>query len=534
MRLIYLFFILNLANCSFKKNPVENQIIEGHEELYSSPSSIKLPDLEDHERHLMIVATNDVHGKYDSTSIEFKDNYSPDIRRINIGGKEITKQYFEIIRKKYSNTLFIDSGNIFNKKINDLKLIENYYKELNYDAITLGLKDFNTKLPTNLNSSIDQIKNFSSSDSIPLILSNLYELKTAKAIDWVGVKPYLLKEIGGIKVGILGIIPDDMSKLTPLNNRVGLYVDRMIESTLRQARMVRTLGADVVVVLTNQSLECGESLRQDGKLPLSKVNFEPNRSDVCDLSGDIGTFLRRLPYGLVDVIVLGRNGQKVANVINGVNVLSGFSHGKSFNSIELVVDTTTKRINPLKTQIHQPTLLCHEFFEKTKDCYTEDPTIDHTKRSEAIFYGELIQKSNSPNTVSDIYDIDVTKALKSMNADLILSSHNDESHLFEIQLDGKTLARILEIDFNLEEGNRWKPSPFKRKENNLYLEINNSPIDYNKSYKILTDIESIQTHRELSSYVNNEHSKSYQHISWMDFHDKSQDEINTILAAPKN
>ena len=106
------------------------------------------------------------------------------------------------------------------------------------------------------------IKYFSAKSKTPLILSNLYEVKTARAVEWTGTLPYLIREVNGVKVGILGLIPDDVVELTPIDNRIGLYVDSMLESTLRQSRLLRSLGAEIIVVLTHQGLTCGEELAQ--------------------------------------------------------------------------------------------------------------------------------------------------------------------------------------------------------------------------------------------------------------------------------
>mgnify|MGYP001566035102 CR=1 FL=1 len=92
-------------------------------------------------------------------------------------------------------------------------------------------------------------------------------------------------------------------------------IENMLQSTLRYARLLRSLGAEAIVVITPQGLDCGKSLSSEMSLPIHKVNFGP-KAKVCDLQSALGVYLTRLPPHLVDVVVGGRNHQKVANYVN--------------------------------------------------------------------------------------------------------------------------------------------------------------------------------------------------------------------------
>jgi hypothetical protein len=100
--------------------------------------------------------------------------------------------------------------------------------------------------------------------------------------------------------------------------------------------------------------------------------------------------LKRLPPQLVDVVVGGRGEDKIANFVNGVLVLGGFSKGNSLNFSEFVINTKTRKLNLEKTVVHQPVMFCHEFFKETNDCFTEDKTVNHKDRIKAQFLGTEI------------------------------------------------------------------------------------------------------------------------------------------------
>jgi 2',3'-cyclic-nucleotide 2'-phosphodiesterase (5'-nucleotidase family) len=156
-----------------------------------------------------------------------------------LGGVDYISSYLKILRQEYGKILLLDSGDIFSTQDNESSFTQDFYSILGYDAFTLGLRDFNQKLPSKYKSLEPYLKDFAATSKAPLVLSNLYDLKSAQVVDWTGTLPYLIKEINGVKIGIMGILPDDIVTQTPVDNRVGLYVENMLQSTLRNARLLR-------------------------------------------------------------------------------------------------------------------------------------------------------------------------------------------------------------------------------------------------------------------------------------------------------
>ena len=540
MKISFLLTILLLASCSYKKSQLENQTQSGHSELYSQPEAPKKPDTE-HFKRVVIAATNDVHGHYEPYLITMSDRLNG-TQSIQIGGVDFISSYFKVLREQYGQVLLLDSGDIFSDKVSEADFISDFYSIMGYDALTVGLKDFNLKLPSKYHSSAEFFKYFATKSKTPVILSNLYELKTARVVEWPGTLPYLMKEVNGVKVGIIGLIPDDIVDQTPIDNRIGLYVESMLQSTLRHSRLLRSLGAEIIVVLTHQGLNCGEDVANELKLPLSKVNFEPERSGACDTSNKMGEYLNRLPANLVDVVIGGRNHQKMANFVNTTLVISNFDDGKSFSYTELFVDAKTKKIAKDKTVVHQPVMFCREFFKETNDCYTEDASVDHKSRTPAKFLGQVIEadktleqkfhyylknkvntssvKKKSVQPIMDFHEAQITyQADGSLNAKLILLS-----------LKGSELLNILEDDYNQGKAINWQPSPFKREENNLILSVQGSAIEMNEMYKVLVSIEDSQKHHQLKKYISRAENKSLNSISWNE-PGMENDNISTSMSA---
>ncbi|MES2528090.1 MAG: hypothetical protein V4598_13430 [Bdellovibrionota bacterium] len=516
------FFLLSLflisAACSFKKNELANQTQNGHEELYSEPEAIEVSE-EAGIKKIVIAATNDIAGNYGTQAIKIKDSHNKDRLHIEIGGVDFFSSYLRILREKYKSVILVDSGDFLPSDPEDYKHAQDFYSSLKYNAVSPGLTDLSARSSGGSN----PIKKFSENSQVTVLASNLYELKTARGIEWKGIDQYQVTEVNGVKVGMIGILPDDISSLTPVDNRIGLYVENMLQSTLHQARRLRSLGAQIIVVMTHQGLDCGSSIAETSRLPLTKVNFEPKKEDSCNLKGPLGTFLQRLPAQLVDVVIAGRNHQKVANIINGVVVLSGFESAKSFSYVELSLDEKSGKVLSGKTVVHQPVMVCREFFKETNDCYTEDPSVNHKERIPAKFLGEQVERNEEMRTKFRKYFDDVSvgtrrpadELLKYYSADIIYSpASGNSTHLVVLKLSGAELSHWLELSYNEEETHLWKPSPFSRSSDDLVLKINGEALMAGKEYRILTNVESLQSRIELWKYISSDKLISLTEESW--------------------
>lgn len=532
--LILIFF---LGACSFKKNNLENQTQKGHEELYSEPNEIsKAPK---NLKRIVIAATNDMEGAYGPQSLEYSD--SSGSGTIQAGGVDVISSYFSILRKKYSNILLLDSGDIFSSEASQAATVGEFYSALGYDAFTIGLSDFNVKVPKGQNNNTNFFKSFARTSKTPLLLSNLYDLKSGMVVEWEGSHAYIMKEIDGTKVGIIGLVPDDIVSQTPVDNRVGLYVESMLQSTLRHARLMRSLGAEIIVVLTPQALNCGEEIASSLKLPIKKVNFEPKAKKVCDTSSQLGEYLQRLPPHLVDVVIGGRNHQKVANYVNETLVLSSFGQGMSFSYVEFFIDKDSKKLAKDKTIVHQPVLFCREFFKETKDCYNEDTSFSHKEKMPATFLGEKINpdeailkifenylKNATPSKNKTTMSHELIKnSLLAFSADVSYFKHsNGHTQLLVLELTKKEITGILEEEFNNAQEGFWIPTPFQKKNNEINIVIGKDDL-----VKVLSDLETIQKHHYLKKFITNNSVHPLMTYSLNSILKDELDEVSVIQAA---
>lgn len=538
MRFIPLAILLLIAGCSAKRKD-GNQTQNGHEELYSMPEALEQSKDTKNLKRIVIASTNDLHGHFGPLTVEFKDANSEKKQSMKIGGVDYFASYLSILKENYPHTLLVDSGDIFASSPRKLSAVSRFYKTFDYDAITFGLGDFNLRHPKSTPAGSSLLQEFAKKANTPIVLSNLYDLKTARGVEWKGVKPYVIKEINGIKVGILGIVPDDIVSLTPLDNRVGLYVENMVQNTLRYARLVRSLGAQLIVVVTHQGIHCGEEIAEAKKLPLKKVNFDPEKSEVCALKGVMGQYLDRLPAKLVDIVIGGRHHEKMANIVKGMVIQSGFENGQSLSYTEFYFDSKNNLL-PEKTVINQPVMICHEFFKETKDCYWDDPSVDHSNRVSARFLGKEIKPDEdvrekfkrffiaSSNPVLKNHEI--RTVLKNFQTDMVLlPSKSGHSQLLSVELTGVELSKILEEKFNSEETKSFAPVSFKLSEKKLHFEVAEKALERERTYRILSDLETLQDDHHLRAFITSPTTKTYSTLSWNDL--DLVDEVSSAMAS---
>jgi hypothetical protein len=341
-----------------------------------------------------------------------------------------------------------------------------------------------------------------------------------------------------VKIGLIGLIPDDLVELTPVDKRVGLFVESMLQATLRNARLLRSLGAEAIIVMTHQGLNCGGDLAQKLKLPIKKVNFEPKEKNVCEMEGLLAEYIKRLPPDLIDVIISGRVSQKTVNFVNNTLILSGFGDGLSFSYAELFFDPVTKKLLKNKTIAHQPVMFCREFFKETNDCFYEDSSIDHKFKTSAKFLGEAIKpneeldkKFNYLSGENYLSQIDEVELLNMHGADLIYKNQKNGTHLTIIELSGNKLSEVLEEEYNQGTASLWKPYPFNLQGEELRFYINGERILNQKNYRILTDLGNLQTHLSLRKFITAIGTKSLLDSSWYSTLSEV-DDVTTTLASP--
>jgi 5'-nucleotidase/UDP-sugar diphosphatase len=144
----------------------------------------------------------------------------------------------ESIRKDEPAVLLLDCGAVFDHQRDKAELILNAMERMGYDALNLGGPEFIFGK--------EFLEQTRSHTSFPYIASNL--LYGGGRFPWT--REYIIKEVGGIKVAILGILdPDGLAQLPDQEQVKGLEVippEAALERLLPEVRG----KADLVILLS--------------------------------------------------------------------------------------------------------------------------------------------------------------------------------------------------------------------------------------------------------------------------------------------
>jgi hypothetical protein len=210
------------------------------------------------------------------------------------------------MKKEGKKVLLLDTGNLLFRKplqtetkrrdaLLRVDLLIQSYNEMGYDAVNVGEKD--------LMMGLKFLSEVSQKAKFPFVSANLVDKKTGKSI----FKPYVIKETVGLKIGIIGLLDEQLS--TTLQEKdPGLTILEPISTSKALTKNLRE-NCDLIVVLS----QLGES--KDKKL--AKENREIDlilggggeaRKAVTERINEIpiyrleprGGYLGRIDYSLVN------------------------------------------------------------------------------------------------------------------------------------------------------------------------------------------------------------------------------------------
>ena len=212
--------------------------------------------------YITVLGTTDLHGNI--YPIDYYTN-KPDNRGLAKIATLIARA-----RKENPNTLLVDSGDTIqgtplqyyhNKKNNTprdpMMLV---MSSLHYDAMTVGNHEYNFGLKV--------LEKARGEADFPLLSANTYDKETQKT----HYKPYIVKEVSGVRVGILGLTTPGIPNWENIPNYAGLEFREPVAEARKWVPELRGKErADLVIVAMHMGLE--EDLRT-GEINPGQVNNE--------------------------------------------------------------------------------------------------------------------------------------------------------------------------------------------------------------------------------------------------------------------
>ena len=244
---------------------------------------------------ITILGTTDLHGNINP--IDYYTN-KPDNR-----GLAKVATLIKRVRKEHPNVLLVDSGDTIqgsplasfhsrknNQPPNPMMLV---MSSLNYDAMAVGNHEYNFGLKV--------LEKARKEANFPWLSANTYDKSTQKP----HYKPYLVKEVAGVKIGILGLTTPGVPHWDNPPNYAGLEFHEPVAEARKWVPILRQQEkVDVVVIAMHMGL--GEDLRT-GEVSPGQI---PHENEAISIAKDVPG---------VDVIFMGHTHRDVPSMyINGV------------------------------------------------------------------------------------------------------------------------------------------------------------------------------------------------------------------------
>ncbi|MBI5624565.1 MAG: 5'-nucleotidase C-terminal domain-containing protein [Elusimicrobia bacterium] len=139
------------------------------------------------------------------------------------------------------------------------KVMVEIYNAMGYDAIALGNHEFDF--------GVDNVKSLVKGMRVPVVGCNTYDAKTGKRVDFL--KPWIVKKIGGVKIGIFGLLTTKMGGLVLPKQIQGLEFRREVDEAKKAVAALKDEGATVIIALSHLGFETPERAPFEGDQTLA-------------------------------------------------------------------------------------------------------------------------------------------------------------------------------------------------------------------------------------------------------------------------
>ncbi len=192
------------------------------------------------------------------------------------GGLPRRSHYLKTVKEEVKHLLVLDAGDALvvgyfseprgrEQARRRAEFVLKLYETLGYHALNIG--------DTDLGLGVGYLKDLQKKSTIPFLSANLKEKKTGKPF----FKPYLIKEVEGIQIGILGLVTADISPSIQKELK-DYFIDNPVKAAAETVRHIKS-SCDHVIVLAHLSTLEIESLVRDVQ-PISIIIGGNDRSFV--------------------------------------------------------------------------------------------------------------------------------------------------------------------------------------------------------------------------------------------------------------
>ena len=341
---------------------------------------------------LDLLFTNDIHGGIDRYPATFMNPDFPPM----IGGGGSAATYIKKARKKSQqenrDNLLIDVGDFFQGhpigSLSKGKAVMKYMNMVDYDLTVIGNHEYDI--------SEEELKETLSLAKFPVLSCNIVKKGTNELVDYV--EPYIVKEIMGVKIGIIGVTTTDTEKMSFPENIKNVDFLPEDESLRKYIKIINEKeNPDLIFVAGHLGLPYNPQPAYDKRYGNNKEkDYKRERYwglDAQELAHEVKG---------IDLIFGGHMHKGFSkpweDPVTHTLVIQGYAYGSNVGHLILKIDKETKSISGYEFPAIDDGLLITLF----EDEFIRDPVIGDSiaamrKRVESGF-DEVIGEAKKPIT----------------------------------------------------------------------------------------------------------------------------------------
>lgn len=190
-----------------------------------------------------LIQQNDTHGCLELHDEFFWGGNGPILKKV--GGFSRISQYVKNLRNEKENVLFLDGGDLFHGTLplvaSKGEAILPILEKMKLDGFVLGNWDYAYGKK--------QLQHLIENLPFPALSCNVFDDETQKEF----VKPYVIKELNGIKIGIIGLTYPYVDITMPPDFSQGLSFTKGVKEVKQSVAALKG-QADVIVLLSHMGL----------------------------------------------------------------------------------------------------------------------------------------------------------------------------------------------------------------------------------------------------------------------------------------
>jgi 5'-nucleotidase/UDP-sugar diphosphatase len=296
---------------------------------------------------LVVCHGNDVHGGVDSSEATFMNPEHPPQLGGAASAMTLINRLRQYARDEHAGFLLLDTGDIFQGTLVGTKTagqaVMRAMNEMGYDAWVLGNHEFD--LGRGVAEALMQQCDFAT------LSANVYD--TTGGVRKLFARPYLIKDYGVLKIGIIGITTAGTARESFPENIKNLYFAPEVTTLAMYRDSLRSMGVDIIIAAVHLGLPFDRWAAWDD---VEKREKEGWKSDYAQNAMELA---RRVPG--IDIMFCGDihvgYQEPWVDPVNHTPCFQGYGRGTNLLCVEFQFDRQTKQLVGWKPFAEEGTLI---------------------------------------------------------------------------------------------------------------------------------------------------------------------------------